>query len=273
MPLIRHYSRWSPRRDAERCESDEQQDAACRQWIGRNPEWLLKHKLCAEPIEPYVDEDTSGLPSDQWALSMSELCGDRPELDRLIRELCPGDLVLVYDIDRLGRHLGLLSNFAHAIMGRKAYLVEAAYGEVHLRNTVELWMFVNRVFASMLEREKIGQRTSDHMLIIQQNGRAVGGNPPAGKRIGARMKVGQKDITLLEDDPKEQELLQLIRDLAAEGWTAQEIRDEANKRGHRTRKIPGDPRRQGGRPLKADHIAARAKRAGVEIQNSNGAKA
>lgn len=73
------------------------------------------------------------------------------------------------------------------------------------------------------ERETIGERTSNAMQQLKQEGRRYSGLPPYGFRFG-------NDASLVEI-PEEQEIIAFIRELSAEGLSVRKIRAELERRG------------------------------------------
>jgi len=74
------------------------------------------------------------------------------------------------------------------------------------------------------EREAIGERTAEAMQAKADRGEYTGGKVPFGKRLG-------DDGVHLEDDPHEQRILALIRELREDGHTYDDVSDELNRRG------------------------------------------
>ncbi|SEN90365.1 recombinase family protein [Palleronia pelagia] len=101
----------------------------------------------------------------------------RPELDRLIDHLRPGDVIVVTKYDRLSRSLQDLLSIVEAIRAKGAgfrSLVE------DIDTTTPAGRLVFHVFASIaqFERERIAERTKDGLAAARKRGR-VGGRPPA----------------------------------------------------------------------------------------------
>lgn len=101
----------------------------------------------------------------------------RPELDRLLTELRPGDVVVVTKYDRLARSLKDLLEIVDLIQARGAGF--RSLGE-DIDTTSPAGRLVFHVFASIaqFERERIVERTKEGLEAARKRGR-VGGRPPA----------------------------------------------------------------------------------------------
>jgi len=101
----------------------------------------------------------------------------RPELDRLLSELRPGDVVVVTKYDRLARSLKDLLEIVDLIQARGAGF--RSLGE-DIDTTSPAGRLVFHVFASIaqFERERIVERTKEGLAAARKRGR-VGGRPPA----------------------------------------------------------------------------------------------
>ena len=101
----------------------------------------------------------------------------RPELDRLIDQLRPGDVVVVTKYDRLSRSLQDLLSIVAAIQEKKAGFRSLAED---IDTTTPAGRLVFHVFASIaqFERERISERTREGLAAARKVGR-VGGRPPA----------------------------------------------------------------------------------------------
>lgn len=101
----------------------------------------------------------------------------RPELERLIDQLRPGDVVVVTKYDRLSRSLqdllGIVSRIQAAGAGFRSLAED-------IDTTTPAGRLVFHVFASIaqFERERIAERTRQGLAAARRRGR-VGGRPPA----------------------------------------------------------------------------------------------
>lgn len=101
----------------------------------------------------------------------------RPELDAMLDQLRPGDVVVVAKYDRLARSLRDLLDLVEAIKDRGAGFRSLAED---IDTTTPAGRLVFHVFASIaqFERERIAERTKEGLQAAKARGR-VGGRPPA----------------------------------------------------------------------------------------------
>ena len=101
----------------------------------------------------------------------------RPELDRLLDQLRPGDVIAVTKYDRLARSLRDLLGIVDTIQVRGAGFRSLAED---IDTTTPAGRLVFHVFASIaqFERERISERTREGLEAARKRGR-VGGRPPA----------------------------------------------------------------------------------------------
>ena len=104
----------------------------------------------------------------------------RPELDKLIDQLRPGDVVTVTKYDRLSRSLQDLLKIVEAIRAKKVGFRSLAED---IDTTTSAGRLVFHVFASIaqFERERISERTREGLAVARRAGR-IGGRPPALSR-------------------------------------------------------------------------------------------
>ncbi|SEL92142.1 Site-specific DNA recombinase [Roseivivax marinus] len=101
----------------------------------------------------------------------------RPELDKLIDQLRPGDVVSVTKYDRLSRSLQDLLSIVEAIRAKGAGFRSLAED---IDTTTSAGRLIFHVFASIaqFERERISERTREGLASARKLGR-IGGRPPA----------------------------------------------------------------------------------------------
>ena len=101
----------------------------------------------------------------------------RPQLERLIDQLRPGDVVVVTKYDRLSRSLQDLLGIVARIQAAGAGFRSLAED---IDTTTPAGRLVFHVFASIaqFERERIAERTREGLTAARRRGR-VGGRPPA----------------------------------------------------------------------------------------------
>lgn len=101
----------------------------------------------------------------------------RPELDRLIDQIRPGDVVVVAKYDRLSRSLQDLLAIVEEVRAKGAGFRSLAED---IDTTTSAGRLVFHVFASIaqFERERISERTREGLFAARKAGR-IGGRPPA----------------------------------------------------------------------------------------------
>lgn len=101
----------------------------------------------------------------------------RPELDRMLDQLRPGDVVVVAKYDRLARSLHDLLDIVKTIQDAGAGFRSLAED---IDTTTPAGRLVFHVFASIaqFERERISERTREGLEAARRRGR-IGGRPPA----------------------------------------------------------------------------------------------
>jgi DNA invertase Pin-like site-specific DNA recombinase len=112
-----------------------------------------------------------------FAETVSGATRARPELDRLLDHLRPGDVVMVANYDRLARSLRDLLDIVAAIEAKGAGFRSLAED---IDTTTPAGRLIFHVFASIaqFERERISERTKEGLAAARKRGR-VGGRPPA----------------------------------------------------------------------------------------------
>lgn len=108
----------------------------------------------------------------------------RPELERLLDQLRPKDVVVVTKFDRLARNLVDLLQIVQTIQEREAHF--RSLGE-EIDTTTSAGRLIFHVFGSVaeFERERIVERTLEGLAAARKRGR-VGGRPSA-------LSAAQKD--------------------------------------------------------------------------------
>ena len=152
----------------------------------------------------------------------------RPGMERLL-ELVDSrrvDVVIVAKLDRLTRSVKDLGELLERFTRRGVSLVSVAEsldtGSAAGRLVLNLLMSV-----SQWEREVIGERTRDAMRHKKAIGQRVG-------TIQFGFRLADNGIHLVED-PAEQAIIAVIRDLRESGLTLRRIAEELNQRGYLTR--------------------------------------
>ncbi len=104
----------------------------------------------------------------------------RPQIERLLDQLRPGDVIVVTKYDRLSRSLQDLLSIVERIRAKGAGFRSLAED---IDTTTPAGRLVFHVFASIaqFERERIAERTKEALAAARKRGR-VGGRPPALSR-------------------------------------------------------------------------------------------
>ena len=131
----------------------------------------------AQNLDTQTDALTAAGAARVFADRLSGSQRARPELDRMLDQLRPGDVVMVTRNDRLARSLQDLLEIA-AIMAAKGAGFRALAEDID--TTTPAGRLVFHVFASIaqFERERIAERTKEGLAAARARGR-VGGRPPS----------------------------------------------------------------------------------------------
>ena len=103
---------------------------------------------------------------------------DRPQLVACLKALRPGDTLLVWKLDRLGRDLRHLVNIVHDLTAREVGLKVLTGEGAAVDTTTAQGKLVFGIFAALaeFERELISERTKAGLASARARGR-VGGRP------------------------------------------------------------------------------------------------
>lgn len=184
------YARFSPRRNAEICESIETQFDLCKNYCDKNGFQI---------IAQFSDKALSG--SDE----------DRPGLWLAIKELKRGYTLIVYRLDRLARSV-YLSDIIERTVKKKGAGIVSISGEGTWADSDEDWL-VRKMLQTLAEYERkvIAARTKAAMLRHQANGRRMSKEPPFGSM------VDPGNPSRLIDNTNEQQAISHIMDLNQSG--------------------------------------------------------
>jgi DNA invertase Pin-like site-specific DNA recombinase len=152
------YTRFSPRRNAEECESIETQMELCRDYC--------EHKNY-EVAGEYEDKALSGAEE------------DRPGLWMAVAALKRGNVLVVYKLDRLARDMYLSEYVRRAVMKVGATIETVASGGNGTSPEQQLLRQILQAFAEY-ERKVIAARTKVAMLNHQKKGRRMSAILPYG---------------------------------------------------------------------------------------------
>jgi DNA invertase Pin-like site-specific DNA recombinase len=147
------YARFSPRPNAEECESVEKQVERCRAYCAGNG---------YDVIAEFHDKDLSGGRMD-----------NRPGLQKAISTACRHKAILcVHSLSRLARCTRDAIDLAERLSAAGADLA-VIQENVNTRSPMGRFIFTLFSALAQLEREQIGERTSTAMLRHQANGRRM----------------------------------------------------------------------------------------------------
>ena len=147
---------------SDKGESVENQINICRSYI-------LSRFGEDNVIIPYEDEGYSGKNT------------ARPMFLKMREAVKNGDLdyVVCYRLDRISRSVSDFSSFVETLNACKTGLICVKEEFDTSRPMGKAMMYIASVF-SQLERETIGERVRDNMLMLARDGRWLGGRPPLG---------------------------------------------------------------------------------------------
>ena len=184
------YARFSPRKNAEQCESIEAQIEFCREYCQKNN---------IEVVEQFSDRALSG--GDE----------DRPGLWNAIDCLKKNYLLVVYKLDRLARSVYLSYIIENAVKTQHKAAIVSISGEGTWSDTDEDQM-VRGILRVLDEynRKVIASRTKAAMLRHQRNGRRMSHNLPYG------MMIDPNNPARMVENLDEQKIIDVIMDLASQ---------------------------------------------------------
>ena len=124
-------------------------------------------------------------PSNLYVDHFSGKTFDRPSYKRLIKRLCPGDLLLVKSIDRLGRNYAdIIDQWRHIVKTIGADirvldmpLLDTSYGKDLLGTFISDLVLQVLSFAAQLEREELLRRQSEGIAAAKARGVTFGPAP------------------------------------------------------------------------------------------------
>jgi len=210
------YTRFSPRPNAQECESCDKQEERC-----------VEYCLCkwgVQPVHRFRDENVSG-----GVL-------DRPGLNMAIESLRGnGDNVLVADsMSRIGRDMLVILSIQHEVEKAGGRIEFADGSPVSTTPEGELFSNILAAFAAY-ERSKIKHATSRGLKRRQANGEWFG-KPPAGYMLDP------DDSKKLVECPEERLLIDRIMELAECGYRSTDSAGFLHSKGYSFRGKPWSAR-------------------------------
>ena len=152
------YTRFSPGADSEASRSGEVQREQCEFWC-------FKNKISIDEV--FSDESASGADEAREALWDA------------INALKKGDVLVVYNRDRLARSL-FLAEYIRRKVAEKGARIVAITGDIDGDSPENVLIRQVLDAVSEYERKIIARRTSHSMRELQRQGYKVGGHPPFG---------------------------------------------------------------------------------------------
>lgn len=212
------YTRFSPRPNAQECESCDKQEERCLRYC--------RDKWRVESIFQYRDENVSG-----GVL-------DRPGLSAAIEKLSgisDSNKVLVADsMSRIGRDMLVILSIQHEVEKAGGRIEFADGSPVSTTPEGELFSNILAAFAAY-ERSKVRHATSRGLKRRQARGEWFG-KPPTGYMLAPD---DSKKLVSCED---EQVAIDMIRSMSGNGVKSSGIADNLNATGRYFRGKPWSPR-------------------------------
>jgi len=198
------YARFSPRPNADECDSVEKQIADMREYCQRN-----KHEIVAE----FFDKALSGADD------------DRPGLADAFSNLRRGYALVVRSLDRLARDNLMSEVYRREIARRGAFLL--TLDGIGVADETAEQAFMRMIFQAQAEyqRRKIRETTSARMRQHQANGRRMSARTPYGV-VADPARPG-----MMIEDAEEQANIARILELRRQGLGYREISRKLNEQG------------------------------------------
>ena len=193
------YTRFSPGADSEASRSGEVQREQCEFWC-------FKNKISIDEV--FSDESASGADEAREALWDA------------INALKKGDVLVVYNRDRLARSL-FLAEYIRRKVAEKGARIVAITGDIDGDSPENVLIRQVLDAVSEYERKIIARRTSHSMRELQRQGYKVGGHPPFG------WTTDPTGLSLVPVE-REQATLKLILKLHDQGFGLRRIAQKLN---------------------------------------------
>lgn len=171
--------------------------------------------LGLQVTEIFVEEGVSG----------ATPFGMRPEGERLLWAVQPGDVVITPKLDRMFRSSVDALNVLHQFqaLGTSLHMIDMG-GDV-TGNGISKLVFTILSAVAEAERDRIRERIADVKRDQKRRGRYLGGRrPPFGYRVN--------ELGILEEVPEEIAAIALMKQMSSEGHSLREIAVSLNSEGH-----------------------------------------
>lgn len=155
----------------------------------------------------------------------------RTALPRLLAEIGPKDILLVYATDRLSRDSDLLGAVRYELKGKGAALVSTLDEGTWQSGESGVWLRAIAGAKSEAEKMAIARRTRDSLHAKKARGERYGSVPYGSTAVLTdRRAESGKLIYELAPNPLELETLEIMRDLQKQGLGFGRIAEELNAR-------------------------------------------
>lgn len=146
--------------------------------------------------------------------------GNRKALQKLLAEVEPGDIVLVYKLDRIFRSTLKFYKTLELFRKRKIGFISVSQGIKFGSDSSSTDKLIINILAAVAEWESeiISERTRETMAVARLNGVAIGSTPYGFDRRGKR----------LVENPQEKEAVQKMKKKRAQGWSFDKIAEWCN---------------------------------------------
>jgi len=203
------YARFSPRRNADDCESCETQISYCQNYC-------KFHKL--EVLSIHRDDGLSGANSN-----------NRPGLQDAVKAAIKNQAVLVvYSLSRLARNTKETIEIADQLHRAKANLCSVTE-KIDTSTAMGSAFFQIIAVLAELERKQISERTSSAMRYHQANGRKMSKDCPYG------WQDDPDDPARMIPNEEERSAIKVVSDLRDDGMSLRGIADRLNDLGYKSR--------------------------------------
>jgi DNA invertase Pin-like site-specific DNA recombinase len=151
----------------------------------------------------------------------------------LVAALRAGDILIVSRLDRIFRNMLDALNQVERFAKRDIAFIALDIGEGPIGNihSAEQLRFHLLSAAAQFERSRLRERLADSLEARRRAGKPLSGNAPFGFR-----REGKGREARLVEEPREQAILELIRNLYQAGHSYATIAREVARRGHRNRR-------------------------------------
>lgn len=224
MPVVRFYIRMSSKKQDN---SPEAQKLEMSQWIVTKKDAPQQHFW-------YCD----------LAIIGDKPFGDRLEGARLLEDLDKGDWVVAIKTDRIGRNTRDILNTVHTItqLGGRLFILDFCGMEFDASQIAhQVMLNVGAMFAQ-IDNKLRSERVISTNKYLRAAGRAIN-EPRYGMQTVLREETDSngkvRQLKYVEPEPREQAVLNHVREWWAKGVFATEIARRLNSRGYRNR--PGHP--------------------------------